>query len=417
MTADAREPASRLGARVTALGIAQIVSWGTLFYAIAVLGAAMRAELGVSDAFLFGAYSAGLFVSGAASPAVGRWIDRGHARFALSTGSCVASVALAVLATARGPAALGAGFLLSGAAMALTLYDPAFATLHVMSGNLYRRAVTALTLFGGFASTVFWPLSLALQQAYDWRVALGVFALLHLVVCLPVHLAAIPRGTPRAVEAAPPASAVAASAERTTFTWLAAALAAAAFIAAAVSAHAIGILTATGLTAAQAVFAGALIGPMQVAGRVVEFVAGRNVRARTVGTIAFASMALSLLLLALAHDARLAAFALVYGASNGVMTITRGTVPAELFGRRDFGALLGRLARPQLVARAVAPVALALVFPFDPARTLTPWLMVVIGVLAFVAYRQALRRHPSRSASSGKGDAPRDAARGVRGQR
>jgi len=419
VSADAREPASRLGARITALGIAQIISWGTLFYAIAVLGAAMRAELGLNDAFLFGAYSTGLFVSGAASPAVGRWIDRGHARLALSAGSVLAAVALALLATAQGPWSLSAGFVVSGAAMALTLYDPAFAALHVMSGGFYRRAVTALTLFGGFASTVFWPLALALQQAYDWRVALGVFALLHLVVCVPLHLAAIPSGTPGTIEATPRASAGAASGERATFAWLAAALAVAAFIAAAVSAHAIGILTAAGLTAAEAVFAGALIGPMQVAGRIVEFTAGRNVQARTVGAIAFVLMALSLLLLALAHGVRAAAFAfaIVYGASNGVMTIARGTVPAELFGRRDFGALLGRLARPQLVARAVAPVTLALVFPFDPARTLTPWLMVVLGVLALGAYRQALTRHKPSSPDSGKGDAPRDERGASVGQR
>ena len=398
MDAEPRRPASHLGARVAALGIAQVVSWGTLFYAIAVLGAAMRSELGVSDMLLFGAYSAGLFVSGALSPLVGRWIDRGHARVALAAGSCVAAVALALLAAAQGPASLVAAYIVSGAAMALTLYDPAFATLHVISGASYRRAVTALTLFGGFASTVFWPLAFALQQSFGWRGAFGVFASLHVLVCLPLHLAAIPRGTPTAIESGPspaPSPAVAAAREGATFAWLAAALAAAAFIAAALSVHAIGMLTATGLTAAEAVLAGALIGPMQVAGRVVEFAAARNVRARTMGTIAFALMVLSLALLALARGVQAAAFAfaLVYGASNGVMTIVRGTVPAELFGRRDFGALLGRLARPQLVARAVAPVTLALLFPFDPTRTLTPWLLVVLSVLALVAYRQAVRRH------------------------
>ena len=172
MDADPRRPAPHLGARVTALGIAQVVSWGTLFYAIAVLGATMRADLGVSDTLLFGAYSAGLFVSGALSPVVGRWIDRGHARLALAAGSCVAAVALVLLAAAQGPASLVAGFIVSGAAMALTLYDPAFATLHVISGTSYRRAVTALTLFGGFASTVFGR-SLAHSRRSS---AFGVFA-------------------------------------------------------------------------------------------------------------------------------------------------------------------------------------------------------------------------------------------------
>ncbi|HYQ98435.1 MAG TPA: MFS transporter [Casimicrobiaceae bacterium] len=413
--AAARGPASHLAVRVAALGIAQIVSWGTLFYAIAVLGAAMRAALHVGDALLFGAYSAGLLVSGAASPAVGRWIDAGRARLALGLGSSLGAVALTLLAMAQGPATLIAGFLVSGVAMALTLYDPAFATLHVMSGALYRRAVTALTLFGGFASTVFWPLALVLEQAFGWRAALAVFAFLHLAVCLPLHVAAIPRGTPRDVDRAaapPPAPEAADAAARATFAWLAAALAAAAFIAAALSAHVIGLLTAAGLTAGEAVLAGSLIGPMQVAGRIVEFTAGRRLRAQTVGILAFALMASALLLLALAHGLSAAAFAFaaVYGVSNGVMTIVRGTVPAELFGRRGFGALLGRLALPQLVARAVAPVTLALCFPFDPERTITPWLLVALGVLAVVAYRLALQRHRARTPRGGE----EGASRGVR---
>jgi hypothetical protein len=411
----AREPAPGLGARVAALGVAQIVSWGTLFYSIAVLGAAMRTELHVSDALLFGAYSAGLFISGAASPAVGRWIDAGHARLALAGGSCLGAVALAILALAQGPATLIAGFLVSGAAMALTLYDPAFATLHVMSGALYRRAVTALTLFGGFASTAFWPLALGLEQGFGWRAAFGVFAALHLVVCLPVHVTAIPRGMPGgAVRPSAPRASEADAADaatRATFKWLAAALAATAFIAAALSAHAIGLLTAAGLTSGAAVLAGSLIGPMQVAGRIVEFTAGPRLRARTVGTIAFALMVVALLLLAVARGVPAAAFAfaLVYGASNGVLTIVRGTVPAELFGRGDFGALLGRLALPQLVARALAPVALALCFPFDPARTLTPWVLVALGAFAVFAYRRTLRHHDQ--AGTDRIAAPRGARR------
>ncbi len=202
---ESAEPARRLGARIAALGVAQIISWGTLFYTIAVMGAAMRADTGVSDTLLFGAFSAGLFLSGAASPAVGRWIDAGHARSALAAGSCVGALALAILASAQGPVTLFAGWIVAGAAMALTLYDPAFAVLHAISGTSYRRAVTVLTLFGGFASTVFWPLSLWLQEAYGWRAAFGVFAAMHVVVCLPLHLLAVPRSV-RADSASPKAS-------------------------------------------------------------------------------------------------------------------------------------------------------------------------------------------------------------------
>ena len=394
-TEGAPEPARHLRARVAALGVAQIVSWGTLFYTIAVLGAAMRAELGVSDTLLFGSFSAGLLVSGAASPAVGRWIDAGHARVALAGGSCVGALALAILAVAQGPVMLFAGWVVAGAAMALTLYDPAFAVLHTMSGAGYRKAVTMLTLFGGFASTVFWPLSLALQEGFGWRTTFAIFAGAHLFVCLPVHLAVIPaRDAATHAQTSPPAPANAASGPGGAgFIWLALALSGASFIASALSVHAIGLLTASGLTAADAVLLGALFGPMQVAGRVVEFTVGRRLDAQAVGTVAFALLAIALVCLSQVRGSWITAlaFALLYGFSNGVMTIVRGTVPAQIFGRQAFGALLGRLARPQQIARAIAPVALAACFAFDPGRTITPYLLVLLGAAAFLAYRKALR--------------------------
>jgi predicted MFS family arabinose efflux permease len=389
------KPVRNLGARGVALGVAQIISWGTLFYTIAVLGAAMRTELGVGDALLFGAFSGGLFVSGAASPAVGRWIDAGRARSALAAGSSIAALALALLASAQGPATLLAGWIVAGAAMAFTLYDPAFAVLHALSGAGYRRAITALTLFGGFASTVFWPLSLWLQEGIGWRATFGVYAAMHLAICLPLHLAAIPRPDQGGVKKAAKAATTKANRDSggATFVWLAIALSGASFIASALSAHAIGLLTASGLSAADAVLIGALFGPMQVAGRIVEFAVGKNLRAQAVGTLAFALLALALLFLSQVRGliAVALAFALMYGFSNGVMTIVRGSVPAELFGRRSFGTLLGRLARPQLIARAGAPVTLALCFAFDPERALTPWLLTALGVASFFAYRKALR--------------------------
>jgi len=393
--------ARHLGARIAALGVAQIVSWGTLYYTIAVLGAPMRAELGVGDMLLFGAFSAGLFVSGAASPLVGRLIDAGRAREVLGAGSVVGALALVALALAQGPVSVCAGWILAGVAMALCLYDPAFATLHHISGIHYRRAITALTLFGGFASTVFWPASQWLSDAVGWRATFAVYAVLHVAVCLPLHLMAIPRGARHAETAPPPAAAEAphvTAAARRTFMWLAIALAGAAFIASAVTAHLIGFMTTAGIPAGDAVLIGALFGPMQVAGRIAEFSHGRHLRPRTVGTLAFVLLALALALLTQMRGSTAAAvgFALLYGVSNGVMTIVRGTVPAELFGRREFGTLLGRLAQPQLIARAVAPVMLTLAFPFDPTRAITLCLLAAGGLVSLCAYQLAIR---------GRGDA------------
>ena len=387
----ARSP--NLWRAVCALGVAQIISWGTLFYTIAVLGGAMRRDLGVSDVFLFGSFTAGLFLSGVVSPLVGREIDaRGGGRV-LAAGSILGAIATALLATAQGPWSMLAGWLLAGVAMSACLYDPAFATLHQISGTAYRRAVTALTLFGGFASTVFWPLSQYLLDEVGWRQAFGVYAGLHLFVCLPVHLLLVPR-MPGAHLAAqgPPALPEVRDGDRAVFGWLATALALAAFMGTAMAAHVIDLLTATGLTARDAVLVGSLIGPMQVAGRVMEFAFGRNMRALAVGTLAFALMAASLAVFTQVHGVWIVAlaFAMIYGWSNGVMTIVRGTVPAELFGPKGYGALLGRLARPQFILKSSAPLALTLLYTVDPDRTLTPYALLLVTLVALVAYRCAI---------------------------
>jgi hypothetical protein len=286
-----------------------------------------------------------------------------------------------------------AGWLLAGVAMSACLYDPAFATLHQISGTSYRRAVTALTLFGGFASTVFWPLSQYLLDEIGWREAFGVYAGLHLFVCLPVHLLLVPR-MPAAHAAAvvPAALPEARVGDRAVFGWLATALALAAFMGTAMAAHVIDLLTATGLTARDAVLVGSLIGPMQVAGRVMEFAFGRNMRALAVGTLAFALMAASLALFTQVHGVWIVAlaFAMIYGWSNGVMTIVRGTVPAELFGPKGYGALLGRLARPQFILKSSAPLALTLLYTVDPDRTLTPYALLLVALAALGAYRRAI---------------------------
>ena len=378
---------------VSALGLAQIISWGTLFYTIAVLGGAMRQDLGISDIVLFGSFTAGLFLSGVASPLVGRQIDAHGGRRVLAMGSIVGALASVVLATAQGQFSMLAGWLLAGVAMSACLYDPAFATLHQISGTAYRRAVTALTLFGGFASTVFWPLSQYLLDEVGWRQAFGVYAGLHLFVCLPVHLLLVPR-MPGAHLAAqgPPALPEVRDGDRAVFGWLATALALAAFMGTAMAAHVIDLLTATGLTARDAVLVGSLIGPMQVAGRVMEFAFGRNMRALAVGTLAFALMAASLAVFTQVHGVWIVAlaFAMIYGWSNGVMTIVRGTVPAELFGPKGYGALLGRLARPQFILKSSAPLALTLLYTVDPDRTLTPYALLLVTLVALVAYRCAI---------------------------
>jgi hypothetical protein len=391
----------RLWQTVCALGVAQIVSWGTLYYTIAVLGAPMARELAVGDFALFGSFTAGLLASGLISPGVGRRIDAQGGRSVLAAGSALGALAMALLAAAQGPATMFGGWVLAGVASGCALYDPAFATLHRIAGTSYRQSVTALTLFGGFASTVFWPLSQFLLDTIGWRDAFAVYAGLHLLLCLPVHVLFVPaaRATPPRTVAEPEVDAAARSYPRAStsgeaaFAWLATALALVAFVSSGMAAHIIGLLTATGLAARDAVLVGSLIGPMQVAGRIMEFTLGRQLRTLAVGTLAFALMLVALVLFTQVHGVWIVAlaFAIPYGWSNGVMTIVRGTVPAELFGHHEYGALLGRLAQPQFFAKAIAPVALTLLFAIDPARTWTPYALLLLGAAALAAYRMAVR--------------------------
>jgi MFS family permease len=377
---------------IPALGIAQIISWGSLFYAIGVLGPAMRRDLGMSELFLFGAFTAGLLVSGTLAPLMGRLIDRRGGRYVLSLGSVIGAASMAVLALAPGAALVVLGWLLAGAASAACLYDPAFATLSQHTGARYRRSVTLLTLFGGFASTVFWPLSHLLLEAWGWRVTFGIYAGLHLFVCLPIHRFFVPRhthllqadGQPRDAEVSPALS-------DPRLVWLTTSFAIATFIMAVMAVHLISLLTTAGLTAAQAVTVSMLVGPMQVAGRIVELGFSGRVRAVTVGVVSFALMLLSLVALISVEGFGIAAivFVIAYGCGNGVLTIVKGTAPVELFGSQGLGGLLGYLSRAGLYAKAVAPASFSALLTFGLTRNAALASLAALSVAGMGTYWMA----------------------------
>lgn len=380
---------------IAALGIGQIISWGTLTYSIAVLGRSMRAELGLSETELFGAFTISLFASGLAAPLAGRLIDSRSARDVLSVGSLLGAVSMIMMAFAQGLISFTLAWIVAGISMAATLYDAAFAALNQIARDTYRRSVTVLTLWGGFASTVFWPLSLAIDEAFGWRVTLGSFAVLQLLVCLPIHRWMLP--IPGKTAQPPSATNVPSSTGHLlphgqVFLMLAIAFALGQFIVSAISAHVIEILRLASLSAAEAVLIGSLIGPMQVAGRIVEFGFGQRVKALTVGVIAFVMMFAALLMLAAMSGPSLLAFlfAVVYGMSNGIMTIVRGTVPAELFGREGYGAILGRLAQPVFFAKAVAPLAFAAVMSSGLSRASAVMTLAACGGLGLAAFLAAI---------------------------
>jgi len=286
------------------------------------------------------------------------------------------------------------GWLVAGLAMAACLYDPAFATLAQHAHDRYRRAVTALTLFGGFASTVFWPLSHLLLEAWGWRITWAIYAGIHLFLCFPLHRFFIPdhaRDTATHDEAKPAEKSAAFGDRR--LPWLAASLAIATFIFSVIAVHLISLLTNAGLTPAQAVTISMLVGPMQVAGRIIELGFSRRVKAVTVGLIAFALMLLALVALISVEGFGIAAivFVVAYGTGNGVLTIVRGAAPVELFGSRGIGGLLGYLSRPIFFAKAIAPAAFSALLTFGLTRSGALTAMIAFAIAGMGTYSIAVR--------------------------
>lgn len=378
---------------VALLGMAQIIAWGSLAYSIAVLAPSMSRDLDIALSTVFAAFSASLATSGLAAPLVGRAIDARGGRWVLAGGSVLAAFSLALIALAQGPLLFFVGWIIAGVAMAANLYDAAFAALSQFAGTRYRQALTALTLLGGLASTVFWPLAWQIDQHAGWRVALGVFALMHVAICFPIHRFGLPRVRIPSPMAETPRAPVQEARLRRCFVWIAVAFTLAAFVVSGMAAHVVGALQASGLDAPTAIFAASLIGPMQVVGRLLEFGFARKRAATSVGLASFIVMLIAMVLLSLAGVAPGFGFAcaVTYGLANGVLSIVRGTVPAELFGRDGYGALMGRLAQPAFFAKALAPLLIALLIPADGSYARVALLFIVLAALALIAYAIAIR--------------------------
>ena len=373
-------------ALASGLGFAQLITWGTLYYAIAVLGTPMQTELGLARAELFASFTWSLALSGVLAPWAGRQLDARGGRAVLAAGALLGAAGFVVLAIARSGWMLTLGWTINGVAMALALYDTCFAAIGRAMPLAYRQTVTAVTLIAGLASTVFWPLSHYLEGSLGWRATCGVYAAM-LIACAPLYVGVLPR------HEGPSASAVqgeivdVGSAARTRARILSYAFAGAALVSAALSAHLVTTLRALHFSGEQAVWIASSVGVMQVAGRLAEL-RGSTRSAHRLGLITFAALSASLVFLmaSAAVPLAVALFVVSYGAANGVMTIVRAVLPVELFGMRDVGAVLGRFSAPSLVARAVAPWAFAAALEGALGTGGTLSLMVILSLAALLAF-------------------------------
>ncbi|BBK36193.1 MFS transporter [Allostella sp. ATCC 35155] len=362
---------------VTGLGVGQIVSWGSLYYSFPPIAEAMGAELGYGKTQIYGATMLGLLIAALAAYPIGSAIDRGHGRRVMVVGSIVGGLLLAGWANLESLPAFYLMFAGIGLVQAMTLYEPAFAVVARRFGSDARRGITALTLWGGFASTVFIPLIQFLLDRIGWRDTLLVLALVNLVANAALYAWIIDPAADRPVPARPAvaadgsqrAGAVRWALRQPAFWGLALAFTAYFATFSALTFHLYPILVERGLAMSAVVGIIAIIGPAQVAGRVVVWSLASDLPVRILGCAVAACFPVSVGILWLAPPGLLplVVFAVIHGMANGVMTIVRGLAVPEMLTREAYGALNGVLALPGTVAKALAPLAAALVWGLSGA--------------------------------------------------
>lgn len=362
MTA-AASPAGAGGAGrgvIAALGVVQILTWGSSFYLLTVLAGPIAADTGWPLQWIVGSLCVGLLVAGLVSPKVGALIAARGGRPVLAGGCVLLACGLALLALAQGPIVFALGWCIAGAGMAASLYDAAFAALGRLYGAGARRAITLLTLWGGFASTVCWPITAFLDAHLGWRATCLVYAGLHLGLSMPLVLAFVPKVAHREESGGPTrvTPVTLGGRERLAFLLMGGIVTCIGTIASAMSVQVLALLQSRGLSLAEAVALGTLVGPSQVLARVVEQMSGGRHHPLWTMIWAVALMGLGLVLLAAGFP--IVAVALVaYGAGNGIFSIAKGTVPLAVLGAERYPVLAGRLARPALLAQALAPLGAA----------------------------------------------------------
>ena len=348
---------------VTMLGIAQTLAWASSYYLPAVLARPISEALGGSYSLVFGAFSLALLLAAAAGPVAGRCIDRYGGRPVLVVSNLLFAAGLLLLSQATHTWHVYLGWAVMGVAMGSGLYEAAFATVVHLYGQNARSAITGITLFAGFASTVGWPLSSYLDSQYGWRVVCMVWAALHLLLALPLNaaLAWARQERPAEPESAPPTDAAPAAKQADSARLLQTAylmayvFAASWFISTAMAAHLPQILQGSGAALAAAIAAAALVGPAQVAGRVLEYSLLKNAHPLLSARLAILAHPLAALCLGLLGVPAISVFAVLHGLGNGILTIAIGTLPLKVFGAQGYGQRQGWLMVPARIVQAGSP--------------------------------------------------------------
>lgn len=366
------------------LSLAQLISWGSVFYAFALLLEPVERELGLSRAQSSAAFSLALLAEGVFAYPVGRWIDRGHERAVMTLGSLALAIGLAAHAFISSALAFYLVWLLLGTALAATLYTPVFAVVTRRFPGDFRRAIITMTFLGGLASSVFIPLTAWLIAQFGWRHALLLLAAVHLFVCVPLHALCLrgapPPRPPQQAGGHSPATLL----RSAPFLLIGVFVVGMMGITAAIPPHLISLLREAGLREAWVIAIPATIGVMQVLGRLLLYFFEHRFDLHVANRLIplLIPMALAALIAGAASPLAGLLFVLLYGLGNGMLTIVKGTAIAQYVNREHVASLNGALGLPQAVARAIAPLLLGVLWT---AQAGYRWGLAVLLVVAMVA--------------------------------
>jgi predicted MFS family arabinose efflux permease len=368
---------------ILALGTTQTLAWGSSYYLPAILADPIARDLGISSNWFFAAFSASLVISGLLGPRVGRQIDLIGGRQVLCASNVILAAGLALLGASTSLWMMSAAWILLGVGMGLGLYDAAFGALGRIYGDNARRAITGITLIAGFASTVGWPLSSLGLETIGWRGTCFAWAAAHVLIGLPLNMFFLPKPAP-AQRTAGPVIKPHIPIDRTMIL-LSFAFAAAWTVTSAMAAHLPRIVEAFGATPAQAIFAGMMIGPAQVAARVFEASTLSRFHPLFSTRLACITHPIGACVIGVFGGGAAAAFAILHGAGNGILTIARGTLPLAIFGSENYAYRLGLIGAPSRMCQALAPLAFGLLIePMGRSIVIVSSALSIAALLALV---------------------------------
>ncbi|WP_025249477.1 MFS transporter [Pandoraea pnomenusa] len=382
-----------------ALALAQLVSWGSVYYGFSLFVVPMEQAMGWTRTDMNAALSFGLLVSGLAAFPLGTWIDHGHGRRIMVLGSVLSSAMLLLWSQAHSLVTLFVVWGGLGISMAATLYDPVFAIVTRDYPRTFRAKITLITLVAGFASTVFIPLTQGFVDWFGWRGALVALASLNLAIALPIHLFAIrshSSGASTSNQRALVREANKASTKRAlkspVFWALAACFTAYYATFAALTFHLVPLMVERHVSHAVILTTMAIIGPAQVIARAAWFATGRNVKPSIIGLIVTTVFPVSVVVLLLAGSSpyALALFALLYGGANGMMTILRGTIVQDLMWTEGYGGISGLLSMPSNIAKGIAPISAAAIWSVQQRYLPVEWVVLAVSLMSAVAFAFAV---------------------------